>query len=56
MIQVFWLFKGYSFWSMGVVLKRTEMFVLVMVGHYARSPQIRLANWISFGMMVTRLA
>ena len=22
-----WLFKGYSFWSMGVVLKRTEMFV-----------------------------
>jgi len=23
---------------------------------YARSPRIRLANWISLGMMVTRLA
>ena len=23
---------------------------------YARSPQIRLASWMSFGMMVTRLA
>ena len=40
----------------GVVLKRTEIFVFVMVGHYACSPWIRLANWISFGMMVTRLA
>ena len=54
--QVFWLFKGYSFWSMGVVLKRTEMFVFAVVGHYARSPRIRLANWISLGMMVTRFA
>ena len=35
-------FKGYSFWNMGVVLKRTEMFVFV-VGLYARSPRIRLA-------------
>ena len=25
--QVLWLFKGYSFSSMGVVLKRTKMFV-----------------------------
>ena len=47
--------KGYSFWSMGVVLKRTEMFVFV-VGLYARSPRIRLASRMSFGMMVTRLA
>ena len=38
-----------------MVLRRTEMFVFVAVGHYVRSPQIRLANWISFGMMVTRL-
>ena len=53
--QVLWLFKGYSFWSMGVVLKRTEMFVLV-VGLYACSPRIRLASRMSFGMMVTRLA
>ena len=40
----------------GVVLKRTEMFVFVVVGHYARSPRIRLASRMSFGMMVTRLA
>ena len=38
-----------------MVLKRTEMFVFV-VGHYARSPWIRLASSMSFGMMVTRLA
>ena len=38
-----------------MVLKRTEMFVFV-VGHYARSPRIRLASSMSFGMMVTRLA
>ena len=37
-----------------MVLKRTEMFVFV-VGHYARSPRIRLANWISLGMIVTCL-
>ena len=48
-------FKGYSFWSMGVVLKRTEVFVFV-VGLYARSPRIRLASRMSFGIMVTRLA
>ena len=40
---------------MGVVLKRTEMFVFV-VGHYACSPRICLASSMSFGMMVTRLA
>ena len=40
---------------MVVVLKRTEMFVFV-VRHYARSPRIRLASSMSFGMMVTRLA
>ena len=51
----FMAFQGYSFWSMGMVLKRTEMFVFV-VGLYARSPRIRLANRMSFGMMVTRLA
>ena len=38
-----------------MVLKRTEMFVFV-VGLYARSPRIRLASRMSFGMMVTRLA
>ena len=38
-----------------MVLKRTKMFVFVM-GHYARSPRIRLASNMSFGMMVTRLA
>ena len=38
-----------------MVLKRTKMFVFV-VGLYARSPQIRLASRMSFGMMVTRLA
>ena len=32
------------------------MFVFVVVGHYARSPRIRLASRMSFGMMVTRLA
>ena len=40
---------------MGVVLKRTEVFVFV-VGLYARSPQIRLASRMPFGIMVTRLA
>ena len=40
---------------MGVVLKRTEMFVFV-VGLYACSPRIRLASKMSFSMMVTRLA
>ena len=44
------------FGVLGVVLKRTKMFVFVVVGHYARSPRIRLANWISLGMMVTRFA
>ena len=39
-----------------MVLKRTEMFVFVVVGHYTRSPRIRLASRMSFGMMVTRLA
>ena len=38
-----------------MVLKRTEMFVFV-VGLYTRSPRIRLASRMSFGMMVTRLA
>ena len=37
-----------------MVLKRTECFVFVVI--YARSPRIRLASWMSFGMMVTRLA
>ena len=31
-----------------MVLKRTEMFVFAAT-HYARSPRIRLANWISSG-------
>ena len=30
--------------------------VCFVVGLYARSPRIRLASWISFCMMVTRLA
>ena len=38
-----------------MVLKRTEMNVFV-VGPYARSPWIRLASRMSFGMMVTHLA
>ena len=33
--------------------KDRDVFV---VGLYARSPRIRLASWMSFGMMVTRLA
>ena len=34
-----------------------EPFVLwVMNNTYARSPRIRRANWMSLGMMVTRLA
>ena len=47
-------FQGLLLLEYVVVLKRTEMFVLV--GLYARSPQIRLASSISFGMMVTHLA
>ena len=43
------------FGVLGVVLKRTEMFVLV-VEHYVRSPRIHLANLMCLGMMVTRLA
>ena len=39
---------------MGVVLKRTEMFVFDGAVSYALSPQIRLASWMSLGMMVTR--
>ena len=30
--------------------------VCFVMAPYARSPRIRLANWISLGMMVTRLA
>ena len=47
-------FQGLLLLEYVVVLKRTKMFVLV--GLYARSPRIRLASSISFGMMVTRLA
>ena len=39
-----------------MVLKRTEMFVFGGGTFYARSPRIRLASRMSFGMMVTRLA
>ena len=46
-------FQGLLLLEYVVVLKRTEMFVLV--GLYARSPRIRLASSISFGMMVTHL-
>ena len=35
--------------------KDRDVCVFVLVGHYARSPQIRLASRMSFGMMVTRL-
>ena len=48
-------FQGLLLLEYVVVLKRTEMFVLV-VGLYARSPRIRLASSISFGMRVTRPA
>ena len=48
-------FQGLLLLEYVVVLKRTEMFVLV-VGLYVRSPRIRLASSISFGMMVTRPA
>ena len=48
-------FQGLLLLEYVVVLKRTEMCVFV-VGLYARSPRIRLASWMSFGMMVTRLA
>ena len=51
----FMAFQGLLFLEYVVVLKRTEMFMLV-VGLYARSPRIRLASSISFGMMVTLLA
>ena len=47
-------FQGLLLLEYVVVLKRTEMFLVV--GLYARSPRIRLASWISFGMMVTHLA
>ena len=36
--------------------ERTEMFVFLWWCLYALSPRIRLANWMSFGMMVTCLA
>ena len=54
-------FQGLLLLEYVVVLKRTEMcfffFVFFfVVGLYARSPQIRLASWMSFGMMVTHLA
>ena len=40
-----------------MVLKRTEMFVfLVVVALTPLSPRIRLASWMSLGMMVTRQA
>ena len=29
---------------------------MLVRGDYARSPRIRRASWMSFGMMVTRLA
>ena len=47
-------FQGLLLLEYVVVLKRTEMFVLV--GLYVCSPRIRLASSMSFGMMVTRLA
>ena len=46
-------FQGLLLLEYVVVLKRTEMYFVV--GPYARSPRIRLASWMSFGMMVTRL-
>ena len=48
-------FQGLLLLEYVVVLKRTEMCVFV-VGPYARSPRIRLASWMSLGMMVTCLA
>ena len=53
-------FQGLLLLEYVVVLKRTEMvfffFFFFLVGLYARSPRIRLASWMSFGMMVTCLA
>ena len=49
-------FQGLLLLEYVVVLKRTEMCVFLVVGLYARSPRIRLASWMSLGMMVTRLA
>jgi len=39
-----------------VALKRAVRFEYLGFPDYARSPRIRRANWMSFGIMVTRLA
>ena len=44
-----------SLWEKLVVLKRTDVVLCREVRH-ALSPQIRLANWISLGIIVTLLA
>ena len=41
---------------MGVVLKRTGMFCLVMLLIYTLSPRICMASWMSLGITVTCLA
>ena len=57
--QVLWecvLFEGVYLWEGLVALKRTEFDVEAGRKPQALSPRIRLANWMSLGMMVTRLA
>ena len=57
LLQVLELFSGYSFWSAaGGPEKDRNVCLFVAVGHYARSPRIRLANWMSLGIMVTLFA
>ena len=47
-------FQGLLLLEYVVVLKGPR--ICFVVGSYARSPRIRLASWMSFGMMVTRWA
>ena len=47
-------FSDYYLWEGLVTLKRTRM--LLKGASYDRSPQIHLASWISFGMIVMCLA
>ena len=46
--------KDFSLWEGMVVLKRTVSLWFLVV--YALSPRIRLASWMSLGMIVTRFA
>ena len=48
-------FSGYPLWEDLVVLKG-PYFVFVSTATQALSLRILLANWMSLGMMVTRLA